>query len=248
MTYREDKDLEFLGDGLQSLDFNDLVQCIVYDSDGKKRHNEQLTDHPLYKAHYPDHVKYWKEIAAEIQLYAGDWFVNRFRNGKGILYAEIVSDVAKHLKVKFNKNASVEEIEHAILNETLKNALAAISDSDAIALAEKLNIHDISTDAKKAILREFSKNGSTLSFLVGMIGANFAWRGMFGASIASVSSIAWLATPITKAALGVFSINYLSGPAYRVTFPAVIQIALLRQKHKRIREGLKVELEELMKP
>ena len=62
MAYRDDADLEFLGQ-MESQDLNDLVYCLTHDKDGDVRLTEELTMNELYKNHYPDHQKYWEMIA-----------------------------------------------------------------------------------------------------------------------------------------------------------------------------------------
>ena len=74
MVYREDPDLEFLGQ-MKSEDLNDLVYCLTHDKDGEVRYTEELTNNELYKRFYPDHHQYWKEIAAEIP---SDCFQQKF--------------------------------------------------------------------------------------------------------------------------------------------------------------------------
>jgi uncharacterized protein YaaW (UPF0174 family) len=44
----------------------------------------------------------WKAIAAEIQLFGGDTVANLFR-GKGVMYREVLEDVAKKTVSIFTK-------------------------------------------------------------------------------------------------------------------------------------------------
>ncbi len=74
MAYREDKDLEFLGQ-MSSTDLNDLVDCLIKDKDGKLRLTEELTTNEFYKNNHPNHTKYWQEIAAEIQCFGANSLV-----------------------------------------------------------------------------------------------------------------------------------------------------------------------------
>ncbi|MFV2029649.1 DUF3944 domain-containing protein [Neisseria sp. S1] len=54
MAYRNDIDLEFLGE-MKSEDLGDLVYCLTHDKNGKARWTEALTSSKKYKMHYPDH-------------------------------------------------------------------------------------------------------------------------------------------------------------------------------------------------
>ena len=58
MAYREDSDLEFLGQ-MKSEDLNDLVYCLTRDKDGDARLTEKLTMSEKYKLYQPDHHQYW---------------------------------------------------------------------------------------------------------------------------------------------------------------------------------------------
>ncbi len=58
------------------------------------------------------------DLVSEIRRFGGNSMVNVFRGG-GVPYAEIVRDVASNLKVTAEKEASVEEVERAILAKIL---------------------------------------------------------------------------------------------------------------------------------
>jgi len=105
MAYRNDNDLEFL-QNLKSSDLNDLVETLIYDKDGEKRYTEELSEADRYKQYNPEHIKYWKDIAEELQRFGGNSFVNVLRLGEGVLYKEILMDVCDKLKDKFaNENS-----------------------------------------------------------------------------------------------------------------------------------------------
>ncbi len=81
MAYRFDSDLEFLRN-TNSEDLNDLVFCLTHDKDGDSRLTEELTHSDLYKAHNPDHQKYWDLIAAEMQCFGASTIISIFRGGR----------------------------------------------------------------------------------------------------------------------------------------------------------------------
>ena len=118
MVYREDGNLEFLGQ-MESSDLNDLVLSLTRDRDGAERMTGELVKSELYKKHQPDHHQYWQEIAAEIQCFGANTFATMFRSGKGVLYREVLTDVCSRVKVKFDKNASVNDIENALFSSLL---------------------------------------------------------------------------------------------------------------------------------
>jgi len=105
----EDKDLEFL-QFIKSEDLNKLVDILTNPS------TEELTKRDIYKEFQPDHSQYWEEIATELQHFGGNTLANIVRVRRGVLYAEILRDVCKVLKVNFNTYLSTEEIEDILLS------------------------------------------------------------------------------------------------------------------------------------
>ena len=81
MSYRYDEDLEFLKQ-IDSKDLDDLVYVLTHDKDGETRFTEELTTNENYKKFFPEHNKYWEDIAAELQCYGGNTFATIFRGGK----------------------------------------------------------------------------------------------------------------------------------------------------------------------
>ena len=110
MAYRSDTNLEFLKE-IKSEDLTDLVYCLTHDKDGEVRFTEELTESDGYKVHYPEHNKYWKSIAAEVQCFGANSFVTILRGGEGIAYKEVLTDVCDKMKVNYNKDSDVEVIE-----------------------------------------------------------------------------------------------------------------------------------------
>ena len=127
MSYRQDEDLEFLRE-MSSEDLNDLVETLVWKNGGKIL-TGTLSGDSLYKEHYPDHEKYLDRIMEEIQRFGGNTFANVFR-GHGVLYKEIVRDVAKKLKVKYDKEASTPEIEMEIYLKIFSGVVEKMSEEE----------------------------------------------------------------------------------------------------------------------
>ena len=142
MAYRNDPDLEFLGN-ISSDDLDPLVQLLI--EKGKLIpgintekltvpgiNTEKLTGSSEYKEHNPDHHAYWKLIAAEIQLFGASTIASRARGViggevKGVLYREILTDVCDKQKVNYNKRSSVPTIEHNLLMKVLVDSVEKIS-------------------------------------------------------------------------------------------------------------------------
>lgn len=238
MAYRTDFDLEFLGN-LKSKDLDDLVYCLTHDKDGETRFTEELTFSTEYKLHFPNHNKYWELIAAELQCFGANSFVTMFRGGKGVLYREVLMDVCDKLKVNYSKDAKTAFIEDNLLLKILRDALDKMSPEDLKALAKELNIDDLNYSAE-ALLGAFQaifRAGGFKSYQLTLIIANAISRALLGkgltfatnASLAKTMSI--LTGPVGWVITGAWTLIDIAGPAFRVTLPAVIQIAVLRKKY-----------------
>ena len=239
MAYREDSDLAFLGE-LESKDLDDLVYCLTHDKDGSVRLTEELTMSELYKRYYPDHHKYWELIAAELQCFGANSFATMLRGGKGVLYKEILTDVCDKLKVNYNKNADVEVIEQNMLMKILKDAIDKMSPDEIRQLAESMGVTDLKSITKDALIGGFQaifRAGGFKSYQLTVIIVNAILKALIGrglsigGNVVLTRTMAILTGPIGWVITGLWTAVDIAGPAYRVTIPAVIQVAALRQKH-----------------
>lgn len=226
-----DKDLNPI---LEIADKDDLEPLVDY---VKEKLSEDLTISDAYKAHYPEHTQYADLIAREIRDMGGNSFANVWR-GEGPAYHEIVCDVAKKLDAPFNENRSIDEIEDAILETILKKALDHMSDDEKRELLSEmgskggLDTGGISTAAVIAIFRA----GGFYSYQLTLIIANQIARMILGHGLrlgtnaAIVRGASILTGPIGWAITGIWTAIDLAGPAFKVTIPCVIHVAMLRKK------------------
>jgi len=238
MAYRFDSDLEFLRD-TKSEDLNDLVYCLTHDKDGDSRLTEELTQSDLYKAHNPNHQKYWDLVAAEIQCFGANTIVTIFRGGKGVLYKEVLMDVCDKMKVNYNKESSTEKIENNLLMKILTDALEKMSSEELKELAESVGIENVSAMNAEAFVGVFQavfRAGGFKSYQLTLIIVNAVLKALIGRGLsfagnaALTRTMAILTGPIGWVITGVWTALDIASPAYRVTIPAVIQVAALRQK------------------
>ena len=240
MAYRYDPDLEFL-EQCVSKDLNDLVYCITHDKDGDARLTEELTATAVYKRHYPDHHQYWELIAAEVQCFGANSFATIFRGGKGVLYKEVLTDVCEKMKVNFNKDSSVEVIEQNLLMKILKESLEKMSTAEVRQLAESLGVKNFNSVTSEALIGSFQtifRMGGFKSYQLTVIIVNAVMKALIGRGLSFAATgtlmraASVLTGPIGWVITGLWTAVDLAGAAYRVTIPAVIQIAFLRQKLK----------------
>ncbi len=236
MEYRYDADLEFLAN-CENEDLQPLVDILVKDKDGKIRFTEALTTTKMYKTYYPDHQKYWKEIAAELQTFGGNSLVNIVRLGKGVVYREILCEVCEILKVNFNKESATTLIESKLLDKVLEKSIGELSEGELQAVAKELNIPttNISKQAlTSSVLLGLQSALSQPMIVTGMVKTFAPIFTTVGGVIAgtTLGRILGIATgPIGWGLTGAWTLMDIAGPATRVTVPAVIQIAFLRRKY-----------------
>lgn len=239
MAYRDDPDLEFLSE-IDSESLNDLVYCLVYDKDGDARLTEELTMTAEYKRWHPDHNQYWEQIAAEIQCFGGNTFATMFRGGKGVLYREVLTDVCDKLKVNYSGNANVERIEGALLMKILEDAVDRMSPEQLKELADSVGINNaglLGPEAMVAVFQTVFRAGGFQSYQLTLIIVNTVMKHLIGrgltfaANATLTRTMSILAGPVGWAITGAWTAVDVASAAFRVTIPAVIQIAALRQKH-----------------
>lgn len=227
-----DKDINPVLEIASNEDLEILVEYL------KEKLSESLTDHESYKLHSPSHSEYADLIAKEVRDMGGNSFANVFRGGEGPAYHEMVCDVASKIKAPFNKEKSIEDIENVILETILTKALDQMSDEDKQSLMDEmggkgnLSKGGIATSAFVAIFR----SGGFYSYQLTLIVANqiaklVLGRGLMLATNATLMRTASVLTgPIGWAITGLWTAVDLAGPAYKVTIPCVIHIAMLRKK------------------
>lgn len=236
-----DKDLEFLG-AMKSEDLDILVSTLTHDKDGEKRWSEMLTISEVYKRHYPNHQEYLGEIIDELQRFGGNTFINILR-GRGVYYREILCDVCDKCKVNYNENSKVKRIEELLLQKILKDSLEKMSKEDLEKLSRELGLdktRNIGNLAKgnlaTMIMQSAIQAGGFASYKIALFVANAVAKQMLGrgltlaANATLTRTMSVFAGPLGWALTALWTAWDFAGPAYRVTIPAVIQVAYLRQK------------------
>ena len=124
-----DRDLDFLK-YCDTQDLQILVDYLTKDKNGYLRVSEGLTQTDAYKAFYPHSLQRMTDyISMELQHYGGNTIANMFRN-YGVLYREILEDVAKRQKINFNSNNSTALIEQYLLQAIMEKAVDKMSEEE----------------------------------------------------------------------------------------------------------------------
>lgn len=234
-----DSDLSFLRQASNE-DLDPLVGYIL-----NAEISESLSDSDEYKCHHPDHRQYVDLIDREIRDFGGNTFANTIRSmfGMGhISYEEVVHDVADKMDVKYSRDNSVAAIEDAILLSVLAKAWPQMTEQER---KEFYSVADLKVDVPSHIpssvpaiaLQAAIRMGGFASYKLAVIVANAVAKFVLGhgftilTNAAITRSIAVFAGPIGWAITGLWTAIDIAGPAYRVTIPCVIQIAMLRHKY-----------------
>lgn len=235
IRYREDEHLKFL-QTLNNDELEVLLEILIRDPEDKKlRTTQELTAENRYQEHFPNHKKYWDLIAGEYQLFGGNTFANIMR-GYGVPYKEILEDVIDKLDIKTNRN-SVEDMEKDLLENILEKSIEEMSEKEKKELVKSLGLNttNFTGEAITAALQIAIRQGGFASYQIAVIVANsisnfIVGRGLsFVANATLTKTLSLFAGPIGWIITGLWTAVDLAGPAYRVTIPATIYIAALRQ-------------------
>lgn len=219
-------------------DLEPLVGYIV-----KAKLSETLTINDLYKDHSPNHEKYVELIEEEIRTFGGNTFLNLFR-GNGPTYIEIVGDVADKLGADFNKNSTIEEIELAIMVRIMGQAWEKMKPEEKEEFLKEMGIRPSfgSVKALPVVALQIAIRASGFAaYQLAVTIANAIARSLLGHGLTLATNAAltrWISIfvgPIGLVVTGIWAMLDLAGPAYRVTIPCVVHIAMLRQQYSLIR-------------
>lgn len=218
-----------------------LCDTLTHNSKGEVRLSEQLTDNEAYLRNYPENMRgMWQEIAAELQRFGGNTFANIFRGGLGASYNSILRDVCKKMKVRIPSCSSVEEIEIALLTKYCEETIGCMDIDLLRELSLEIGVKPQSYNKQAvvaAILLALRKGGGkVLAPVIYYIGTHITriliGRGVYIATAGVLGrTVAALAGPIGWTITAGWLAFDIASPAYRVTIPAVIQVACMRLKH-----------------
>lgn len=229
LKYRVDHDLAFLQLSDQE-DLEALAWMLTHDSDDKPRYAQELLDDNNFRQNQDELRMAWESIAAELQKFGGDAIANKVR-GHGVLYREILDDVCSRMGVKDKAAKDVEERESQLLKAVMTKYLASASEAD---IEQFLANAELASTAHQKMTGEeimsLLGNDSKISFLIAQAAAlavQQAVKGL-GAAVAVRYGAAFI--PGLNLVMAPLAVTALTGPAYRVTLPAVLQIAYMRRK------------------
>ncbi|MCV1712745.1 acidic protein MsyB [Escherichia coli] len=228
VNYLNDSDLDFLQHCSEEQLAN-FARLLTHNEKGKTRLSSVLMRNELFKSmegHPEQHRRNWQLIAGELQHFGGDSIANILR-GHGKLYRAILLDVSKRLKLKADKEMSTFEIEQQLLEQFLRNTWKNMDEEHK---QEFLHAVDARVNELEELLPLLMKDkllakgvSHLLSSQLTRILRTHAAMSVLGHGLLRGAG---LGGPVGAALNGVKAV---SGSAYRVTIPAVLQIACLRR-------------------
>ncbi|MBV5200483.1 acidic protein MsyB [Escherichia coli] len=228
VNYLNDSDLDFLQHCSEEQLAN-FARLLPHNEKGKTRLSSVLMRNELFKSmegHPEQHRRNWQLIAGELQHFVGDSIANKLR-GHGKLYRAILLDVSKRLKLKADKEMSTFEIEQQLLEQFLRNTWKNMDEEHK---QEFLHAIDARVNELEELLPLLMKDkllakgvSHLLSSQLTRILRTHAAMSVLGHGLLRGAG---LGGPVGAALNGVKAV---SGSAYRVTIPAVLQIACLRR-------------------
>ncbi|EPE0203883.1 acidic protein MsyB [Escherichia coli] len=228
VNYLNDSDLDFLQHCSEEQLAN-FARLLTHNEKGKTRLSSVLMRNELFKSmegHPEQHRRNWQLIAGELQHFVGDSIANKLR-GHVKLYRAILLDVSKRLKLKADKEMSTFEIEQQLLEQFLRNTWKKMDEEHK---QEFLHAVDARVNELEELLPLLMKDkllakgvSHLLSSQLTRILRTHAAMSVLGHGLLRGAG---LGGPVGAALNGVKAV---SGSAYRVTIPAVLQIACLRR-------------------
>lgn len=241
--YGYDKDINDVLAAASNEDLDPLVDYILQASI-----SEGLSKTPNFIKHRPNHQRYTNEIAAELRNFGGNTFMNLFRGGNGPEYLDVVRDVAKRLKVSSSMIEScgenIERLETvifcAVVYETSKKIKDEREREEFLSILTNGRIEDVDTLFKSFRSGDYSGISNEALFCVAICATAIVARtiGFTAATAVAGATLSFgasrflgvLGGPILWGVMGAITIADIAGPAYRVTIPSVLHVALLRKK------------------
>lgn len=237
-VYRNDPDLNLLGQ-CSSEELQLLVSILTTDPrDGDTRWTESLTGTSEYRVLAPQHRLYWQLIGAELQRYGANTLMSLARLGQGVVYREILEDVCDKLDVNYNPKSTTETIELSLLMKVLEKSLDQMTPENLAAFSRTMQLEltnptpQLIIMAVQAAIRTSSLAALEIATVMSAsvitsLGGIATW----GTVVVASRALSVIAGPVAMVLSSAWMISDITGPAYRVTIPACIIVAWLRQQH-----------------
>ena len=231
-----DHDLEFLR-RCPNAELQKLCDYLTFDSDGTYRISEELSNTDAYIQNYPDNMKGMAdEMANELLKFGSNSIMTFIHDGRPDSYEDVVRRVCKKMKVETTDMDDAVQMEHQLLQHVCETAINNMSDEEIDDLADEIGL------MKKSINKQLMISGllmamkrypqvfyRVVSYVVTRVLAFIGGRTAAVTGAKVLQRIFGVATgPIGWIAMTVWTLWDIAAPAYRVTIPAVMHVAVMR--------------------
>lgn len=207
------RDLPDLLSLASSTDLNVLADLITDFGKGRIALDKLIKRHILMHKEMGDLQDIADVLAKEICAFGGNTIANAWRKG-GVPYRELATDVASKLGAKLSEEMDVFAIEEAAIAKALKDFS---SETTMVVPSTRADLVSI----LGPIISGLVTTGSSVTGVLAAGGASGA------ASVVAGRAATLAAPPLAIAAVGA-TVLQAASPAYRITVPAVLQIAKIR--------------------
>ena len=228
INYLEDDALAFLPECSEA-HLEAFTRILTHGENGKPRLSSTLLRNETFLAmegHPERYRRNWQLIAGELQHFGGDSIANKLR-GHGKRYRAILLDVSKRLKLKADKEMSTFAIEQQLLEHFLRNTWKKMDETHKKEFLQAVNAKVNELEELLPLLMKDKQLAKGVSHLLSSqltrILRTHAAMNVLGHGLLRGAG---LGGPVGAALNGVKAV---SGTAFRVTIPAVLQIACLRR-------------------
>lgn len=245
-----DKDLEFFKD-LENENLGLFVDVMVKKAKLKYIpffNFEDLTSTPEYKEYRTDYKKYWDVIVNEYLEFGSNTIKTPIIGRSS--YRKILIDVCKNMKVNFNEQQTIKNIEDSLLQRVLEDVWEKMSEEEKETFLGEVNElygnKNYNAIGVNAFIWVF-KSGGFASYKLLLIIVNAIYKSIVGKGLTLMAnrtitkSVSVLIGPIGTLLSGIWLAYDFAGPAYRVTIPCTILVAAFRQIEKYEIEYTKIE-------
>ena len=232
-------------DGFDILDelTNEELDVIVKLIVEKGWQTESLSKDKDYKKYYPDHRKYVSKIKNELSLMGGDTLANvaRFLMGKGssISYREMLKDVCKKLEIEYEESTLDGELEYDLLATVLKKAFDKLSEVEQNIILEILRDNSNEITANNLFYKIFADDKRE-KYLLAVLISNTLAKTVCGKDLSllndieTINELKVLTAPLGSILMNVDKTYDITGPAYRITLPAIVYMAAMKEVKRKV--------------
>lgn len=217
---------------------NEELEVIVKLIIEKGWQTESLSKDKEYKKYYPDHKKYVDKIKIELSLMGGNTIANVARRllGKstGISYREMLKDVGSRLNVEYEESTKDDELEKDVLVTVLKYAYDKLSEVEQEALLAILKGEDNEISKNNLFYKIFADKKDK-AYHLSVLVANALTKTVLGRDLSLLNDIELinelkvLTAPVSSIIINIDATYDIAGPAYRITLPAIVYMAAMKQ-------------------